>query len=62
MELSAVKMLIYMEEMERHGVARPPDQGITQVGPTLMRYGTAAQQEPPEVRRVLGEGRICMAD
>jgi alkylation response protein AidB-like acyl-CoA dehydrogenase len=44
MGLDASKMLIYLEEMERHGVARPPDQGITQVGPILMKYGSAAQQ------------------
>ena len=27
MELDAAKMLIYMEEMERHGVTRAPEQG-----------------------------------
>jgi len=45
MALDAGKMVVYLEEMERHGVARPPDQGITQVGPLLMRFGTQAQQD-----------------
>ena len=38
MGLDAGKMLIYFEEMERHGVARPPDQGITHIGPILMQH------------------------
>jgi alkylation response protein AidB-like acyl-CoA dehydrogenase len=33
-----------LEETERCGIGRMPDQGITQVGPTLMRYGTEAQK------------------
>ena len=45
MGLDAGKMVIFLEEMERHGVARAADQGITQVGPILMRYGTGAQKE-----------------
>ena len=44
MGLDAGKMLIYMEEIERHGVARPPDQGITHIGPILMHYGSEAQK------------------
>ena len=44
MALDAGKMVIYLEELERHGVARPPDQGITQVGPLIMRFGTEAQK------------------
>ena len=43
--LEAGKMVIFLEEMERHGVARPPDQGITQVGPIIMKYGTDAQKD-----------------
>ncbi len=43
--LEAGKMVIFLEEMERHGVARPPDQGITQVGPIIMNYGTEAQKD-----------------
>lgn len=59
MGLDASKMLIYLEEMERHGVARPPDQGITQVGPILMQYGTAAQQAFYLPRTLSGEIIWC---
>jgi alkylation response protein AidB-like acyl-CoA dehydrogenase len=45
MGLEAGKMVIFFEEMERHGVARPADQGITQVGPIIMKYGTQAQKD-----------------
>ena len=45
MGLEAGKMVIYLEEMERHGVARAADQGITQVGPIIMKYGTDAQKD-----------------
>jgi alkylation response protein AidB-like acyl-CoA dehydrogenase len=44
MALDAGKMVTYLEELERHGVARAPDQGITQVGPLIMRFGTEAQK------------------
>ena len=44
MGLEAGKMVIFLEEMERHGVARAADQGITQVGPILMKYGSEAQK------------------
>jgi hypothetical protein len=59
MELSAGKMLIYVEEMERFGIARPPDQGITQVGPILMKFGTRAQQEHYLPRSLSGEYIWC---
>ena len=59
MELSAGKMLIYVEEMERFGMARPPDQGITQVGPILMKFGTRAQQEHYLPRSLSGEYIWC---
>ena len=39
------KMVIYLEEMERFGVMRAADQGITQVGPILMKYGSDAQKQ-----------------
>jgi alkylation response protein AidB-like acyl-CoA dehydrogenase len=45
MGLDAGKMVIYLEEMERHGVARAADQGITQVGPIIMKYGSEAQKQ-----------------
>lgn len=44
MGLAPDKMLIFIEEMERWGVARAPDQGIVMLGPILMHYGTAAQR------------------
>jgi alkylation response protein AidB-like acyl-CoA dehydrogenase len=45
MGLDAGKMVIFLEEMERFGVARAADQGITQVGPIIMQYGTDAQKD-----------------
>ncbi len=55
MGLEAGKMVIFLEEMERHGVARPPDQGITQVGPILMKFGTDAQKAYYLPRTLSGE-------
>ncbi|MDN3516542.1 acyl-CoA dehydrogenase family protein [Aquisalimonas lutea] len=43
--LTPAKQLIYIEEQERRGVARGPDQGVVMVGPLLIRYGTEAQQQ-----------------
>jgi alkylation response protein AidB-like acyl-CoA dehydrogenase len=45
MALSPSKQIIMAEETERAGIGRMPDQGITQVGPTIMRYGTEQQQK-----------------
>jgi alkylation response protein AidB-like acyl-CoA dehydrogenase len=45
MALSPAKQIIMVEETERAGIGRMPDQGITQVGPTIMRYGTEAQKQ-----------------
>jgi alkylation response protein AidB-like acyl-CoA dehydrogenase len=45
MALSPAKQIVMLEETERAGIGRMPDQGITQVGPTLMRYGTKGQKE-----------------
>ena len=44
MALSPAKQIIYAEELERAGIGRAPDQGVRQVGPVLMRYGTEAQK------------------
>jgi alkylation response protein AidB-like acyl-CoA dehydrogenase len=52
-------MVIYLEEMERHGVARAPDQGITQVGPIIMKYGTEAQRAFYLPRTLSGEIIWC---
>ena len=59
MALEAGKMVIYIEELERHGVARAPDQGITQVGPLIMRFGTEAQQNHYLPRTRSGEYIWC---
>lgn len=55
MGLDAGKMVIYLEELERHGVMRAADQGITQVGPILMKYGTDAQKSYYLPRTASGE-------
>ena len=44
MGLSPAKQLIQLDEFERGGVGRTPDQGVRQLGPVLMRYGTEAQK------------------
>jgi alkylation response protein AidB-like acyl-CoA dehydrogenase len=59
MGLEAGKMVIFLEEIERHGVARPADQGITQVGPIIMKYGTQAQQDHYLPRTRSGEIIWC---
>jgi len=59
MGLDAGKMLIYLEELERYGCARPPDQGITQVGPLIMRFGTEAQKTQYLPRTLSGEYIWC---
>jgi hypothetical protein len=59
MGLDAGKMVIFLEEMERHGVARPPDQGITQVGPIIMKFGTDAQKAYYLPRTLSGECIWC---
>ena len=45
MGLDSGKMLILLDEQEQYGVARVPDHGIIQVGPIIMKYGTAEQKE-----------------
>jgi len=59
MALDAGKMVIYLEELERHGIARAPDQGITQVGPLIMRFGTDAQKAHYLPRTRSGEYIWC---
>jgi len=44
MGLSPAKLLIFMEEQERWGVARTRDMGVQMVGPLLIRYGTEDQR------------------
>ena len=45
MGLPPDKLIAYIEESERWGVARPPDQGLVMIGPILMRFGTDEQRE-----------------
>jgi len=59
MGLDPGKMVVWLEEMERWGVARPPDQGITQVGPIIMHYGTDAQKKQYLPRTLSGEYIWC---
>ncbi|MCC7487056.1 MAG: acyl-CoA dehydrogenase family protein [Burkholderiales bacterium] len=59
MALDAGKTVIYLDELDRHGVARAPDQGITQVGPLIMRFGTEAQKGHYLPRTLSGEYIWC---
>lgn len=45
MGLSPAKLLIFMEEQERCGIARFQDHGVRMIGPVLLRYGTEEQRE-----------------
>jgi len=59
MGLSPSKLLIYFEETERAGVGRMPDQGITMVGPTLIRFGNDAQRAHYLPRILAGDATWC---
>jgi hypothetical protein len=45
MGLSPGKLLIFMEEGERHGIARFQDHGVRMIGPVLFRFGSDEQRE-----------------
>ena len=53
MGLSPSKMLVFLDELERCGVARGPDQGVVQLGPMLMQFGTEEQKNTllPSMRK-----------
>jgi len=53
MGLSPGKMLVFLDEQERCGVARGPDQGVVQLGPMLIRFGTEEQKRSllPDMRQ-----------
>lgn len=59
MGLSPDKLLLFMEERERWGVARTPDQGIIMVGPVLIQHGTPAQRAHYLPRALSGEHIWC---
>jgi alkylation response protein AidB-like acyl-CoA dehydrogenase len=59
MGLSPSKQIIMAEETERTGIGRMPDQGITQVGQTIMRYGTEAQKRKYLAPIIAGEHVWC---
>jgi alkylation response protein AidB-like acyl-CoA dehydrogenase len=44
MGLAPGKLLVWIEEQERHGVARVPDHGINMIGPTLLQVGSPRQR------------------
>ena len=44
MGLSASKLLVFLEEQERWGIARYQDHGVLMIGPLLIRHGTQAQR------------------
>lgn len=44
MELSPAKQMIFLDEFERWGVGRAPDQGVRQLGPVLLKYGSEEQK------------------
>jgi alkylation response protein AidB-like acyl-CoA dehydrogenase len=59
MGLAPDKLLIFIEERERLGVVRTPDQGIIMVGPLLMKHGTPEQQAYYLPKALSGEHIWC---
>ncbi|MGE3774406.1 MAG: acyl-CoA dehydrogenase family protein [Gammaproteobacteria bacterium] len=59
MGLAPDKLLIFIEERERLGVVRTPDQGIIMIGPLLMRHGTPAQKARYLPKALSGEHIWC---
>jgi alkylation response protein AidB-like acyl-CoA dehydrogenase len=45
MGLSPARLILFIEEQERYGIARVPDLGLVMVGPMLIANGTRAQQQ-----------------
>lgn len=59
MGLSPEKLIIFIEEQERWGVARAPDMGITMVGPLLINHGNEAQRADYLPKIISGEHIWC---
>jgi hypothetical protein len=59
MGLTPAKLIIYFEETERAGVGRMPDQGLTMVGPTIIRFGNDAQRRKFLPPIIAGEHVWC---
>ncbi|MGE3391993.1 MAG: acyl-CoA dehydrogenase, partial [Gammaproteobacteria bacterium] len=59
MGLAPGKMIIFIEELERFGVARAPDQGVVMIGPILMEYGTPEQRARFLPKALTGEHLWC---
>lgn len=59
MGLDPYKQIIFIEERERVGIARNPDQGVVMFGPMLMRFGTEAQKADYLPRILSAEHAWC---
>ncbi len=59
MGLTPSKLLIFIEEQERWGVARAPDMGIVMVGPLLIKHGSVAQRAYYLPKILAGEHIWC---
>jgi hypothetical protein len=59
MGLGPSKLLVFIEEQERWGVARAPDMGITMVGPLLIKHGTPEQRSAYLPKILAGENIWC---
>jgi alkylation response protein AidB-like acyl-CoA dehydrogenase len=44
MGLSPTKLLIFIDEQERWGVAHHPDKGVFEIGPMIIKFGTEEQR------------------
>ncbi len=59
MGLEPEKLIAFIEEMEAYGVARTPDQGIINIGPVLIKFGTDAQRDKYLPKIIAGEHVWC---
>ncbi|MBI4694415.1 MAG: acyl-CoA dehydrogenase [Gammaproteobacteria bacterium] len=59
MGLGPSKLMVFIEEQERWGVARAPDMGITMVGPLLIKHGTPEQRSAYLPKILAGENIWC---